>query len=96
MSRQQTRARANRQGVSRHVQQGQASQMTETQAHMRGGHHTHGHAGTRGGNNRDTLNSYENQNLVIDHCVRQSAADRYLPRDAKSSVFKRMPCLPDS
>ena len=32
------------------------------------------------------LSCYEYQNLVIDHCVRQSAADQYLPRDAKFCV----------
>ena len=32
------------------------------------------------------LYSYEYHNLVIDHCVRQNAADRYLPREAKFCV----------
>ena len=32
------------------------------------------------------LSCYEYQNLVIDHCVRQSAADQYLPRKAKFCV----------
>ena len=32
------------------------------------------------------LSCYEYQNLVIDHCVRQSAANQYLPREAKLCV----------
>ena len=32
------------------------------------------------------LSCYEYQNLVIDHSVRQSAADQYLPREAKFCV----------
>ena len=32
------------------------------------------------------LSCYEYQNLIIDHCVRQSAVDQYLPREAKFCV----------